>query len=200
MSIDATNWVWKFSQTEGNDRLVLLALADFCSIHEGESDCAGWPSKTTLAAMTRLSTSTVRRSLKVAEELGEIFSAPYDAWSGPANRRPNRYVFLAVDNEESWGSRLTPVSKDDLGVSNSPIRGVTADIQTITSKPLSKTAADFSKKTEPKFVVKDYPDHETEFADYPRASKESLLSGVEQARAALKAVTEVGDGDATKEA
>jgi hypothetical protein len=52
------NWVWANSPTSGNERLVLLALADACSRDDG-TGC--WPSAATIARKANISDSTVRR-------------------------------------------------------------------------------------------------------------------------------------------
>ena len=59
--------IWSTSSAKGVDRLVLLALAECCD--EANLAC---PSVPTLSAMTGVSVSTVRRSLRVLEGLGEI--------------------------------------------------------------------------------------------------------------------------------
>jgi len=58
MSIAVMNWVWANSPTSGNERLVLLALADACSRAAG-TGC--WPSAATIARKANISDSTVRR-------------------------------------------------------------------------------------------------------------------------------------------
>ncbi|HEX9355653.1 MAG TPA: helix-turn-helix domain-containing protein, partial [Streptosporangiaceae bacterium] len=58
MSIAVMNWVWGCSPTSGNERLVLLALADACSRDDG-SGC--WPSIPTIARKAAVSDRTVRR-------------------------------------------------------------------------------------------------------------------------------------------
>ena len=67
MSVKATSWVWQESKSEGADRLVLLALADFA---DEVGRCFG--SWGTLESKTRLSRSTIVRSLKRLEALGEL--------------------------------------------------------------------------------------------------------------------------------
>jgi hypothetical protein len=62
-----THMVWKTSSSKGIDRLVLLALAECCN--DGSAAAATVPE---LATMTGVSVSTVRRSLRVLEKLGEI--------------------------------------------------------------------------------------------------------------------------------
>jgi hypothetical protein len=58
MSIAVMNWVWANSPTSGNERLVLLALADACSRDDG-TGC--WPSTATIARKANISDRTVRR-------------------------------------------------------------------------------------------------------------------------------------------
>ena len=52
------NWVWANSPTSGNERLVLLALADACS-HDDSTGC--WPSAGTIARKANISARSVRR-------------------------------------------------------------------------------------------------------------------------------------------
>ncbi len=54
MSIAVMNWVWANSPTSGNERLVLLALADACSRDDG-TGC--WPSAATVARKANISDS-----------------------------------------------------------------------------------------------------------------------------------------------
>jgi hypothetical protein len=58
VSIAVMNWVWANSPTSGNERLVLLALADACSRDDG-TGC--WPSAATIARKANISARTVRR-------------------------------------------------------------------------------------------------------------------------------------------
>jgi hypothetical protein len=58
VSIAVMNWVWAHSPTSGNERLVLLALADACSRDDG-TGC--WPSAATIARKASISVRTVRR-------------------------------------------------------------------------------------------------------------------------------------------
>ncbi len=58
MSITAMKWVWANSPTSGNERLVLLALADACSRDDG-TGC--WPSVATIARKANISDRTVCR-------------------------------------------------------------------------------------------------------------------------------------------
>jgi DNA-binding IscR family transcriptional regulator len=58
VSIAIMNWVWAQSPTSGNERLVLLALADACSRDDG-TGC--WPSAAKIAREANISERTVRR-------------------------------------------------------------------------------------------------------------------------------------------
>ena len=69
MSIAVMNWVWVNSPTSGNERLVLLALADACSRDDG-SGC--WPSAATIARKANISDRTVRRVITRLEAEGHL--------------------------------------------------------------------------------------------------------------------------------
>lgn len=68
MSVKAQNWVWEYSRAVGTDRLVALAIAD--RANDGGEDA--WPNMDTLCRKTRLSRSTVSRSVRALEALGEL--------------------------------------------------------------------------------------------------------------------------------
>ncbi len=63
------NWVWANSPTSGNERLVLLALADACSRDDG-TGC--WPSAATIARKANVSDRTVRRMVTRLEADGHL--------------------------------------------------------------------------------------------------------------------------------
>jgi hypothetical protein len=67
MGVRATTWVWENSKSEGSDRLVLLALADFA---DDNGDCFG--SWGTMSKKTRLSLSTIARSVRRLRDAGEL--------------------------------------------------------------------------------------------------------------------------------
>jgi hypothetical protein len=69
MSIAVMNWVWASSPTSGNERLVLLALADACSRDDG-TGC--WPSAATIARKANISDRTVRRVIARLEAEGQV--------------------------------------------------------------------------------------------------------------------------------
>jgi hypothetical protein len=63
------NWAGGFSPTSGNERLVLLALADACSRDDG-TGC--WPSAATIARKANISDRTVRRVIARLEADGQV--------------------------------------------------------------------------------------------------------------------------------
>lgn len=67
MSVKATSWVWYECDVAGADRMVLLALADFA---DESGHCFG--SWTTLEHKTKLSRSTIARSLTRLEKDGVL--------------------------------------------------------------------------------------------------------------------------------
>jgi hypothetical protein len=69
MSIAVMNWVWANSPTSGNERLVLLALADACSRDDG-TGC--WPSAATIARKASISDRSVRRVIARLEAGGQV--------------------------------------------------------------------------------------------------------------------------------
>lgn len=69
MAVRVSQWVWDYSMAEGNDRLVLLKIADNCN-DEGMN---AFPSVRHISAKCKLSTRTVQRSIKSLEEIGELY-------------------------------------------------------------------------------------------------------------------------------
>lgn len=64
MSVEVSAWVWKHSKTTGNDRLLLLAIAD-CADDDGDN---AWPSVETLADKATCSERTVQRRIQALED------------------------------------------------------------------------------------------------------------------------------------
>ena len=62
------SWVWNKSRSRGNDRLVLLAIADSAEDDGGNA----WPSQERLARKTGLTVRTVRTSIDRLRELNEL--------------------------------------------------------------------------------------------------------------------------------
>lgn len=80
MSVKVMTWVWEHSPVAGNERLVLLAIAD-CADDEGRN---AWPSMRTLAHKTRLDVRTVQRIVRRLQQGGHIAVFPA-AGRGGAN-------------------------------------------------------------------------------------------------------------------
>ena len=108
MSIAVMNWVWANSPTSGNERLVLLALADACSRDDG-TDC--WPSAATIARKANISARTVRRVIARLEADGHVVVHRGGGRAGATNS----YTVVMVIH--SPGQNVTPdkVSGDDSG-------------------------------------------------------------------------------------
>jgi len=83
VSVKATNWVWECSQSVGNDRLVLLCIAD----RANDEGLDAFPSIANLARRTKLHERTVQRCLRNIEALGEL-----DVRLGEGPRGSNLYV------------------------------------------------------------------------------------------------------------
>ena len=81
-----TNWVWANSPTSGNERLVLLALADACSRDDG-TDC--WRSAT-IARKANISDRTVRRVITRFEADGHLIVHRGGGRAGSTNERTRR--------------------------------------------------------------------------------------------------------------
>jgi len=101
MSVAATTWAWARPSgpggVRGNDRLVLLAIADAAD-SKGQN---AWPAIETIAAMAGLSERTVQRSIRSLEQLG-ILTIERNAGGDHrvrVDRRPNRYgLMMASDH------------------------------------------------------------------------------------------------------
>src|SRR5690348_15786770 len=96
------NWVWANSPTSGNERLVLLALADACSRDDG-TGC--WPSAATIARKANISDRTVRRVIARLEADGHLVVNRGGGRAGSTNS------YTVVTGIHSPGQNDTP---DDL--------------------------------------------------------------------------------------
>jgi hypothetical protein len=76
------NWVWANSPKSGNERLVLLALADACSRDDG-TGC--WPSAATIARKANISARTVRRVIARLEGGGHVVAHRGGGRAGSTN-------------------------------------------------------------------------------------------------------------------
>ncbi|GGS97689.1 hypothetical protein GCM10010156_64860 [Planobispora rosea] len=110
MSIAVMNWVWQHSPTSGNQRLVLLALADACSRDDG-TGC--WPAVAAVANKANISPRSVRRILAELEAAGHL-----KVTRGGGRHGTNGYTLILrtpadtpaqpVDNCADPGQLVTP--------------------------------------------------------------------------------------------
>jgi len=86
MSVKAMAWVFERSQSQGSDRLVLLALAD-------RADESGhcWPGITEIAKKAKVSERTVQRSISALASLHELL---IPCRAGGKHSQTNRYQIL----------------------------------------------------------------------------------------------------------
>lgn len=70
VSVKVSSWVWEHSQAKGNDRLVLLCIADIADA-DGEATSHA-RSLRYIATKTRLARSTVQERVRSLVELGEL--------------------------------------------------------------------------------------------------------------------------------
>ena len=102
MSIAVMNWVWAHSPTSGNERLVLLALADACSRDDGSGR---WPSATTIGRKANISTRSVRRVIARLEAEGHVLVHRGGGRAGSTNS----YTVVTGDQVvHSPGQDVTP--------------------------------------------------------------------------------------------
>ena len=93
------NWVWANSPASGNERLVLLALADACSRDDG-TGC--WPSAATIARKANVSDRTVRRVIARLEASGQVIVHRGGGRTGSTN------AYTVVTGIHSPGQTVTP--------------------------------------------------------------------------------------------
>ena len=114
MSVRVMSWVFEHSRATGNDRLVLLAIADRCDDDGG--NC--WKSTTALAAKAMVSKRTAQRCIDSLVALGELSVV----------ERPGTTNMLAVLMEGRQS--VTPPTVEDAaesegGVNLTPVTVVT---------------------------------------------------------------------------
>jgi len=88
MSFDAVDWVIKHSETKRNAKFVLAVIAH----HENGKNATCWPSYKRLAQLTGLTSPTVIRAVKEAEELGEVIVTRKTGGSTTEGPPSNEYV------------------------------------------------------------------------------------------------------------
>lgn len=107
MSIAVMNWIWTSSPTSGNERLVLLALADACSRDDG-TGC--WPSIATIARKANISVRTVQRVLDRLERDGHLI---VHRGQGGAHRSTNSYTVVIHNGCQSDARQSATGDTDD---------------------------------------------------------------------------------------
>jgi hypothetical protein len=97
VSVYATTWVWDHSESTGNARLVLLAIADAA---DANGDNA-WPTQDKLAVMARVSVRTVRRLVAHLVELGELEVIEHAGGTVHTrdDRRPHLYRLIKMPGQ-----------------------------------------------------------------------------------------------------
>lgn len=95
MSAEATNWVWKHSEASGSDRLVLLALADFCN---EKAEC--YASYGVLAKKTKLGIKTIYRSFRSLVAMGELQQVAQGDF-GKGSRDANEWKLPKIHNGQN---------------------------------------------------------------------------------------------------
>lgn len=111
MSIAVLNWVWTSSPTSGNQRLVLLALADACSRDDG-TGC--WPATATIARKANISVRTVQRVIAGLEADGHLI---VHRGQGGSHRSTNSYTVVIHNGCQSDGRQtVTRDTGDTPGV------------------------------------------------------------------------------------
>jgi hypothetical protein len=137
MSVHVLSWVLRHSpEANPSRRLVLLVLADHAS-HDGADS---YPTIETISWEAKVSRSTVLRALADLETSGAIRRV--------GSRSSGIVNWIVVMDAERGGVTAdtgcqpdTGVTADTGGVSKSPVRGVTADTQTV-PKPSSNRSKD----------------------------------------------------------
>lgn len=105
MSIQAMGWVLEHSQSEGSDRLVLLAIAN----HANSSGELAYPSAAMLAAEARVDRRTVFRCIHRLSAIGEL-----DVARGGGRGKTNSYRLNGVTTPPLVSETVTsdPVKGD----------------------------------------------------------------------------------------
>jgi hypothetical protein len=100
MSIAVMNWVWANSPTSGNERLVLLALADACSLTRRRHRLLAISA--TIARKANISDRTVRRVVARLEADGHVIVHRGGGRAGSSNS------YTIVTATHSPGQTVTP--------------------------------------------------------------------------------------------
>lgn len=102
MSRDTREWVWEYSSSRGNARLVLLSIADRIP----DEQCVAWASLTSLMKRTNASRNAVRSALVALADSGEL--EVLDDLDGPQHSTVYRLPRTAA-----WLAKITAAREDD---------------------------------------------------------------------------------------
>jgi hypothetical protein len=133
MSVYCTTRVWKKSKATGNDKLVLLAIAD----NAWEDGTNAFPSVGHIAHKTGLDKRTVKRIVKKLIEIGEL----------KRQLRHNQSSLFTVLIQDEWPDNPMNIKIDDDD----------EDIQVIEGPPIAVKKAPVKKKASPA-VKKERPE------------------------------------------
>lgn len=122
MSAEATNWVWKHSEASGSDRLVLLALADFCN---EKAEC--YASYAVLAKKTKLGIKTIYRSFRSLMDSGELQQISRGDF-GTGSRNANEWKLPKIHNGQN--DNMVKLTTDNGQIDQSTIHNNTYTIGT----------------------------------------------------------------------
>jgi hypothetical protein len=134
MSVYCTTRVWKKSKATGNDKLVLLAIAD----NAWEDGTNAFPSVGHIAHKTGLDKRTVKRIVKKLIEIGEL----------KRQLRHNQSSLFTVLIQDEWPDNPMNIKIDD---------DDEEDIQVIEGPPIAVKKAPVKKKASPA-VKKERPE------------------------------------------
>lgn len=122
MSIKVMNWVWEHSRSTGNDRLVLLAIAD--TAHDDGTNA--YPKSATIQRKCGgISERTVTRCIERLVEMNELYVEQFGQ-----GRTPSKYRVLMIEDREAGVDILTTPKgrqSDHPAPSECPPRVDTAD-------------------------------------------------------------------------
>lgn len=142
MSIQAMAWVLEQSESQGNDRLVLLAIANHCDAQFWNA----WPSIDQIAREAGVHRATVFRCLKTLVDLGELRITH----SGGGRALSNHYHLPGIPSQVATVSARKPSQSSRETVANQPINSRTAATRTVSNRQeptrvRAREAADFDR-------------------------------------------------------
>ncbi len=123
MSIEASNKVWKYSQSKGAERLVMLCLANYTN-----AEGLAWPSIETIHRDTQVSQRQITRSVAQLEADGELQIVE----KGDGRGRSTIYrITIKGDISSIKGDKVSPFSGNEIGEKGdiSSIKGDTLSIK-----------------------------------------------------------------------